>query len=78
MPHAFIVDGTGQIGRATAACLIDSGWSVTLAHRGLRSPPSALIERGAKVVRLDRGELSRRDRICRDRRPDLQLAPSRD
>jgi nucleoside-diphosphate-sugar epimerase len=56
MPHAFIVGGTGQIGRATAACLIDSGWSVTLAHRGLHSPPSALIERGAKVVRLDRGE----------------------
>jgi nucleoside-diphosphate-sugar epimerase len=56
MPHAFIVGGAGQIGQATAACLIESGWSVTLAHRGLRSPPSALVERGAKVVRLDRSE----------------------
>lgn len=55
MPHAFIVGGTGQIGQAAAACLI-GGWTVTLAHRGLRSPPAALIERGAKVVTLDRGE----------------------
>jgi nucleoside-diphosphate-sugar epimerase len=56
MPHAFIVGGTGQIGRATAACLIDCGWTVTLARRGLSPPPSALIERGARVVRLDRDE----------------------
>ena len=56
MPHAFLVGGTGQIGRATAACLIDCGWTVTLAHRGLSPPPSALIERGARAVRLDRDE----------------------
>ena len=56
MPHALIVGGTGQIGRATAACLIDCGWTVTLAHRGLRAPPSELVERGAKAVRLDRRE----------------------
>ena len=56
MPHAFIIGGTGQIGQATAGCLIDSGWTVTIAHRGLRSPPPALIERGAKVVTLDRDE----------------------
>ena len=56
MPHAFVIGGTGQIGQATAACLIDSGWTVTIAHRGLRSPPSALIERGAEVVTLDRDE----------------------
>jgi NAD(P)-dependent dehydrogenase (short-subunit alcohol dehydrogenase family) len=56
MPHAFIVGGTGQIGRATAACLIGCGWTVTLAHRGLSPPPSALIERGARMVRLDRDE----------------------
>jgi nucleoside-diphosphate-sugar epimerase len=56
MPHAFIAGGTGQIGRATAACHIDCGWNVTLAHRGLSPPPSALIERGARMVRLDRDE----------------------
>jgi hypothetical protein len=56
MPHAFIVGRTGQIGRVTAACLIDCGWSVTLAHRGLCLPPSALIEDGAEVVGLDREE----------------------
>jgi nucleoside-diphosphate-sugar epimerase len=56
MPHAFLVGGTGQIGRATAACLIDCGWTVTLAHRGLSPPPSALIESGARAVRLDRDE----------------------
>lgn len=56
MPHAFILGGTGQIGRAAAACLIDCGWTVTLAHRDLLSPPSTLIERGAKVVTLDRDE----------------------
>ena len=56
MPHAFLVGGTGQIGRATAACLIDCGWTVTLAHRGLSPPASALIERGARVARLDRDE----------------------
>jgi nucleoside-diphosphate-sugar epimerase len=57
MPHAFIVGGTGQIGRAAAACLIDSGWTATIAHRGLRPPPPALVERGVKVVTLDRDEL---------------------
>jgi hypothetical protein len=56
MPHAFIAGGTGQIRPATAACLIDCGWTVTLARRGLSPPPSALIERGARVVRLDRDE----------------------
>ncbi len=56
MPHAFIIGGTGQIGQATAGCLVDSGWTVTIAHRGLRSPPPRLFERGVKVVTLDRDE----------------------
>jgi nucleoside-diphosphate-sugar epimerase len=56
MPHAFIAGGTGQIGLAVAACLIDSGWTATIAHRGLRSPPPGLFDRGVKVVTLDRDE----------------------
>ena len=56
MPHAFIVGGTGQIGQATAGRLIDSGWTVTVAHRGLRPLPPGLFERGVKVVTLDRDE----------------------
>lgn len=60
--HAFIVGGTGQIGRAVADDLIAHGWRVTVAHRGIRPPPNDLIERGGKVVILDRehpGELAR-------------------
>jgi nucleoside-diphosphate-sugar epimerase len=56
MPHAFILGGTGQIGLATADCLLKAVWSVTLAHRGPRPVPSDLLERGAETVRLDREE----------------------
>ena len=58
---AFILGGTGQIGRAVAADLLEHGWRVTIAHRGIRPPPDDLIERGAKIVILDRekpGELA--------------------
>jgi uncharacterized protein YbjT (DUF2867 family) len=56
MSHAFLLGGTGQIARATAAHLIDAGWTVTIAHRGLRPPPLTLLERGAIEVTLDRDE----------------------
>jgi nucleoside-diphosphate-sugar epimerase len=56
MPHAFLLGGTGQIGSATAAHLIDAGWTVTIAHRGLRPPPPELLERGAIEVTLDRDQ----------------------
>ena len=56
MSHAFLLGGTGQIGRATAAHLLDAGWAVTIAHRGLRPPPLTLLERGAIEVTLDRDE----------------------
>ncbi len=59
---AFIVGGTGQLGRAIAGKLLDSGWRVTVAHRGSRAMPDGLAVRGAKAVRLDRevpGELAR-------------------
>jgi NAD(P)H-binding len=51
---AFVVGGTGQIGRAVARALIADGWSVRLAHRGRRPPPSELLARGAEVITLDR------------------------
>jgi nucleoside-diphosphate-sugar epimerase len=60
--HAFIVGGTGQIGRAVTGDLLEHGWRVTVSHRGNRPMPTDLIERGAKVVILDRekpGELGR-------------------
>jgi nucleoside-diphosphate-sugar epimerase len=63
MPHAFILGGSGQIGIATASHLLDTGWTVTIAHRGLRPLPADLLKRGANVVTLDRdqpGALARR------------------
>lgn len=60
--HAFILGGTGQVGRAVAENLLDSDWYVTLAQRGLRTIPESLVGRGAKVVTLDRetpGELGK-------------------
>jgi len=61
--HAFILGGTGQIGRAVVGDLIEHGWRVTVSHRGIHpSPAKRLIERGAKIVTFDReepGELAR-------------------
>jgi NAD(P)-dependent dehydrogenase (short-subunit alcohol dehydrogenase family) len=60
--HAFIVGGTGQIGRAVTSDLLEHGWRVTVSHRGNRRMPGDLIDRGAKVVIFDRekpGELGR-------------------
>jgi NAD(P)-dependent dehydrogenase (short-subunit alcohol dehydrogenase family) len=50
--HAFIVGGTGQIGRAVTEDLLGHGWRVTASHRGNRPMPIDLIERGAKIVIL--------------------------
>jgi hypothetical protein len=59
--HAFVLGGTGQIGRAVAREFLSANWSVTISHRGGRPAPRDLVERGARVVILDRdnaGELS--------------------
>ena len=45
---AFVLGGTGQIGRATAAALVRSGWDVTL---GARTPVDV---DGARVVAVER------------------------
>jgi nucleoside-diphosphate-sugar epimerase len=52
--YAFIVGGTGQIGRAVTGDLLEHGWRVTVSHRGNSPLPNDLIERGAKIVILDR------------------------
>jgi hypothetical protein len=60
--HAFILGGTGQIGRAVANEFLSAGWSIIISHRGAHAAPADLVERGAKVVTLNRdipGQLSR-------------------
>jgi uncharacterized protein YbjT (DUF2867 family) len=52
--HAFVLGGTGQIGRAVEREFLSANWSVTISHRGRRRAPRDLIERGAKVVTLNR------------------------
>ncbi|MDR2674988.1 MAG: NAD(P)H-binding protein [Opitutaceae bacterium] len=52
--HAFIIGGTGQIGRAAARKLLTDGWEVTLSSRGRRTLPCDLPARGADIVTLDR------------------------
>ncbi|MEV1170786.1 NAD-dependent epimerase/dehydratase family protein [Nonomuraea sp. NPDC049784] len=49
---AFIIGGTGQIGRATAARLAVAGYAVTLGHRRLR--PDAAEPDGVASVQVDR------------------------
>lgn len=41
--RAFIIGGTGQIGRAVAARFLAGGWQVTLSSRGQRTVPSDLV-----------------------------------
>lgn len=52
--HAFIVGGTGQLGRAIAAELLEHGWRVTLSSRNVRARPDDLISRGAAITTFDR------------------------
>jgi nucleoside-diphosphate-sugar epimerase len=52
--RAFIVGGTGQIGRAVAAELLRRGWRVTIAARGGRSVPQDLMQQGMEFVAADR------------------------
>lgn len=52
--RAFVVGGTGQIGRAVAAELLGRGWRVTIAARGGRSVPEDLLRQGAAFVAIDR------------------------
>jgi nucleoside-diphosphate-sugar epimerase len=51
---AFVVGGTGQVGRAVTRALIPAGWAVTIGHRGRRPPPADLLAQGIKVATFDR------------------------
>ncbi|SEH03650.1 Nucleoside-diphosphate-sugar epimerase [Nonomuraea solani] len=51
---AFIIGGTGQIGRATAARLTAAGYTVTLGQRRLR--PDAPASDGVVSVQVDRAD----------------------
>lgn len=56
---AFLLGGTGQIGRAVAANLLQHGWEVTLASRGKRSVPvPPEIHDATPRVTLDRNDSS--------------------
>ena len=55
--RAFVIGGTGQIGRAIGHELLADGCEVTLSHRGRRPAPDDLVRRGARLVILDRNEL---------------------
>lgn len=63
---AFILGGTGQIGRAVARSLLNQGWQVAIAHRGRRPPPAELVEGGANVLTLDREQPSELARALGD------------
>ena len=52
--QAFIIGGTGQIGRKIAETLLMNDWQVTLTHRGSRPEPIELLRMGAQFAALDR------------------------
>lgn len=53
--QAFIIGGTGQIGRAVGLKLLNEGWGVTFASRIGNIPENAL-SLGAKAISLDRDQ----------------------
>ncbi|MET1035602.1 MAG: NAD-dependent epimerase/dehydratase family protein [Arthrobacter sp.] len=55
-PRAVVLGGTGLIGRAVGARLLDGGWSVDLVGRDARRFPSGLRARGARFVAADRAD----------------------
>lgn len=55
MPRAFVLGGTGAIGRATARRLLAAGWQVDLTGRDAARMPAALAAAGARFVTGDRG-----------------------
>jgi nucleoside-diphosphate-sugar epimerase len=57
--RAFLLGGTGQVGRAAARRLLAAGWEVALASRGERPVPQGLDARHVVVDRNDFDALSR-------------------
>jgi nucleoside-diphosphate-sugar epimerase len=56
---AFLLGGTGQVGRAAARRLLAAGWEVVLASRGERPLPEGLDARHVVVDRNDSDALAR-------------------
>jgi NAD(P)-dependent dehydrogenase (short-subunit alcohol dehydrogenase family) len=63
--YAFIIGGTGQIGRKIAETFLADRWAVTLSHRGGRAEPAELSLKGAKFAVLDRNEDGQLERALR-------------
>ncbi len=53
MPRAVVIGGTGPIGRAAAARLLASGWTVDLIGRDPARMPAELTEAGGRFVAAD-------------------------
>lgn len=51
--NAFVLGGTGDVGRSIAKSLLDDGWSVMLSSKGSPAPPGL---EDVPVVHLDRNE----------------------
>ncbi|WP_255770701.1 NAD-dependent epimerase/dehydratase family protein [Pseudarthrobacter sulfonivorans] len=58
---ALVIGGSGQIGQAAAARLLEDGWDVTVASRGKASPPV-----GAHVRQVDRADDESMDAILKE------------
>jgi nucleoside-diphosphate-sugar epimerase len=57
--RAFLLGGTGQIGRAAASRFLAAGWDVVLGSRGERAFPEEIEARHVKVDRKDADALAR-------------------
>jgi nucleoside-diphosphate-sugar epimerase len=56
MPHAFIIGGTGLVGRAAARRLLGSGWDVTVTGRDPAHAPPDVIAAGGLFRSADRDD----------------------
>lgn len=64
MRSALIIGGTGQIGRAVATALTESGWHVTSAQRGRRASAQ---QPAVETVQLDRADTESLQRLAAGR-----------
>jgi uncharacterized protein YbjT (DUF2867 family) len=61
--QAFVIGGTGQVGRAVAWRLAEVGWSITVASRG-RYPNAVNPQDGVRMATLDRSHSEPWPRYC--------------
>lgn len=54
--RAFVLGGTGQIGRAVARRLAEAGWDVVAGSRGANPSPPEFGELGVRSARVDRAK----------------------